>query len=102
MRGKVVRLSVFALVLLSRLQAAEQWVKLRSSNFELLTTAGEKKGREAILYFDQVRGLFDSLNASGRAPSSPVRIIAFKSDSEFKPYRVNDFATAYYVGGRDR
>jgi len=26
--------------------AAEQWLKVKSSNFELLTTTGEKKGRE--------------------------------------------------------
>ena len=40
--------------------AAEQWLKIKSSNFELFTTAGEKKGREAILYFEQVRGLFST------------------------------------------
>jgi hypothetical protein len=38
--------------------AAEQWLKINSSNFELFTTAGEKKGREAILYLEQVRSLF--------------------------------------------
>src|SRR6266851_2563608 len=38
--------------------AAEQWLKLTSSHFELYTTAGEKKGREAILFFEQVRDYF--------------------------------------------
>ena len=62
--------------------AAEQWLKIKSSNFELFTTAGEKKGREAILYFEQVRSLFGKLTKSGAVPTLPVRIIAFGIDSE--------------------
>jgi tetratricopeptide (TPR) repeat protein len=82
--------------------AAEQWLKINSANFELFTTAGEKKGREAILYFEQVRSLFIKLNASGHGPTLPVRIIAFRSDKEYAPYRINDFATAYYLSGQER
>ena len=82
--------------------AAEQWLRINSSNFELFTTAGEKKGREAILYFEQVRSLFAKLNKSGHAPAFPVRIIAFRTDKEYTPYRINDFAAAYYMGGHDR
>ena len=81
--------------------AAEQWLKIKSANFDLLTTAGERKGREAILYFEQVRTLFSKLSQSA-APRLPVRIIAFQSDKEYKPYRLNDFATAYYTGSQDR
>src|SRR5260370_2407675 len=81
--------------------AAEQWLKIKSANFDLLTTAGERKGREAILYFEQVRTLFSNLSQSA-APRLPVRIIAFQSDKEYKPYRLNDFATAYYTGSQDR
>lgn len=81
--------------------AAEQWLKIKSANFDLLTTAGERKGREAILYFEQVRTLFSKLSGSA-APGLPVRIIAFQSDKEYKPYRLNDFAAAYYTGSRDR
>jgi tetratricopeptide (TPR) repeat protein len=82
--------------------AAEQWLKITSANFELLTTAGEKKGREAILYFEQVRTLFSRLSKSGGAPALPVRIVAFQSDKEYRPYRLNEFAFAFYVGDKDR
>jgi tetratricopeptide (TPR) repeat protein len=82
--------------------AADQWLKINSSNFELFTTAGEKKGREAILYFEQVRSLFSKLSKSGHAPAFPVRIIAFRSDKEFLPYRPNEVAAAYYQAGHDR
>src|ERR1700720_4695592 len=82
--------------------AAEQWLKIKSSNFELFTTAGEKKGREAILYFEQVRSLFNKLAKSGSGPVTPVRIIAFNSEKEYKPYRFNESADAYYQGSRER
>ena len=38
----------------TRLQGAQPWLKLTSSNFELFTTAGEGKGREVLLYFEQL------------------------------------------------
>src|SRR6185503_2013235 len=82
--------------------AAAQWLRIGSTNFELFTTAGEKKGKEAILYFEQVQSLFDRLSKVKRRSTTPVRIIAFQSDKEFEPYRINDFATAYYMGNRDR
>ncbi len=82
--------------------AADQWTRIQSANFELFTTAGEKKGLEAVLYFEQVRQLFANVSASKKAPTLPVRIIAFRSDKEFEPYRVNEFAAAYYLGGHDR
>ena len=82
--------------------AAEQWLKVKSSNFELFTTAGERKGREAILYFEEVRSVFAKLTKSGAAPTLPVRIIAFRSEKEYTPYRINDSAAAYYLGGQER
>ncbi|HVP47397.1 MAG TPA: tetratricopeptide repeat protein [Bryobacteraceae bacterium] len=83
--------------------AAEQWLKLQSSHFELYTTAGEKKGREAILYFEQVRDFFVRTGrTSDSAVNVPVRIIAFRSDKEFEPYRINEYASAFYLEGYDR
>lgn len=37
---------------------ADQWLRLTTPHFELYTTESEKKGREAILYFEQVRSFF--------------------------------------------
>ncbi len=84
------------------LSAAEQWTKLETPNFELYTTAGEKKGREAILYFEQVRSFFLQASASKRAPEVPVRIVAFRSESQYKPYRMSESAAAYYTHTRNR
>jgi tetratricopeptide (TPR) repeat protein len=83
--------------------AAEQWLKLTSSHFELYTTAGEKKGREALLFFEQVRDFFGRLRANAKpVTNAPVRIIAFRSDKEYKPYRISESADAFYLDGYDR
>jgi len=82
---------------------AETWLRLKSPHFEMLTTAGEKKGREAILYFEAVRGFFHSsgtIRESDRK-ERPVRIIAFRSPKEFEPYKLNQFSSAYYLAGWD-
>ena len=55
--------------------APAQWVKLETPHFELYTTAGEKKGREAILYFEQVRSFFLQTSPSKRAPEFPVNAV---------------------------
>ncbi len=84
------------------LAAADQWMKLATPNFELYTTSGEKKGREAILYFEQVRSFFLEASASKRVSEFPVRIVAFRGEKQYQPYRLNEFATAYYARGRNR
>jgi tetratricopeptide (TPR) repeat protein len=84
------------------LGAPEQWIKLETPHFELYTTAGEKKGREAILYFEQVRSFFLQASPSKRATEFPVRIVAFRSESQYKPYRMNGSAVAFYAPGRSR
>ena len=40
------------------LPAADQWLRLTTPHFELFTTSGEKRGRETILHFEQVRSFF--------------------------------------------
>jgi tetratricopeptide (TPR) repeat protein len=101
--ARLVAPAILGSVLLpGRLGASEQWIKLETPHFELYTTAGEKKGREAILYFEQVRSFFLQASPSKRAPEFPVRIVAFRSESQYKPYRVSETALAYYTQGRQR
>ncbi len=81
---------------------AAEWLKLTSPNFELFTTTSEKKGREAILYFEQVRDLFLRIRPGSLVNPLPVRLIAFQSEKEYKRFRINEFASAYYIGGDTR
>ena len=35
-----------------------QWVEIRSPNFSVITDAGDKRGRDVALHFEQMRSVF--------------------------------------------
>jgi tetratricopeptide (TPR) repeat protein len=82
--------------------AADKWIKLTTPHFQLYTTAGEKKAREAILYFEQVRSFFLDVSPTKRDWDSPARIVAFKSEKQYAPFRPNDAAAAFYTRDENR
>ena len=85
-----------------RVSAEEHWVKVTSPHFELFTSSGPKRGREAILYFEQVRQFFLQASPSKQVPEFPVRIVAFRTENQYKPYRISETAFAYYTGSESR
>lgn len=68
----------------------------------MYTTNGAKQGTEALAVFEQVRLFFLEMSPASEASSTPVRIIAFKSEQEFAPYHPNRGAFAYYQRIRKR
>jgi hypothetical protein len=89
-----------ALVLLTSSALAEQWTKVQTAHFEVYTTAGERRGRDAVQAFEQVRGLFVALKVARPEKEVPVRIIMFQNEREFGPFRPNEFSSAFYHPGR--
>ena len=75
------RLRLVAFVLLPVLaSASEQWTEVRSPHFTVITDAGEKRGREVALRFEQMRQVFGTLVLHGEVKMSrPVQILGFKS-----------------------
>jgi hypothetical protein len=66
--------------------AAEQspWLEIHSAHFTVITDAGEKRGREVALRFEQMRSVFGSLLGKERLSQPvPLTILAFKSDKEY-------------------
>ena len=60
------------------------WLELHSTHFTVITDAGEKKGREVALRFEQMRAVFASLLAKDRLHLSvPLTILALKNDKAF-------------------
>jgi len=90
--------STFALVICAgfTLGADARWLKLKSANFEMYTTASERDARATLKYFEQVRSFFQQ--GMGNIPGKPlpVRIVAFNSRKEYEPYRLNSFTSAFY------
>lgn len=85
----------------ARARAATVWTAARSPHFTLQTTAGDKRAREALTYFERVYAFFGAyLNVA--PPTHPVQLIVFSGEREYVPYRMNDFAVAYYQPAIDR
>src|SRR5579883_2466623 len=77
------------------------WLRMRSANFEIYSSAGERATRDTLGHFEQVRSFFLQTLAK-RMTSDRVFIVAFGSKKEYEPYRFNEFATAFYHATADR
>jgi len=64
-----------------------QWVEVRSPHFSVVTDAGEKRGREVAMRFEQMRAVFSTLmtRANVNIPV-PLQIVAFRNTKEFKQF----------------
>jgi tetratricopeptide (TPR) repeat protein len=69
----------------SFLHAAEpQWLELRSAHFTVITDAGDKKGREVVLRFEQMRGVFGQLLMRKKLNMPvPLTIFALTDDQRY-------------------
>src|SRR5438309_10617087 len=88
--------------------AEATWIRVSSSHFSVLTDAGEKRGREVILRFEQMRAVFAQLLMKTRVRMpEPLEIIAVKSDKEYvqlAPFVHNQpiSAPGFFLAGDDR
>lgn len=79
-------LIIFGL-LLSTFAKAQQWTEVHSPHFTLLTDAGEKRGREAALRFEQIHDAFGVILQKAKVNSPiPVTIIAVRNNKELSAY----------------
>lgn len=91
-----------ALVWMIPAAAEPRWIRIQSQHFEVYSSAGERATRDTVKYFEQVRQFFaDAFGRDGKV-TQPVRIVIFGSKREYEPYRMNEFATAYYRSGAER
>ncbi len=70
----------------------QAWVRAATPSFELYTTGGEGEARAAILFLEQVRAFLQRNNAGLRLPAWPVRVVALRSEREFRAYAGADAA----------
>ena len=62
-----------------------QWVEVHSPNFSVVTDAGEKKGRDVALHFEQMRSVFGKLMTRANVNLSvPLQIVAFRNTKEMR------------------
>jgi hypothetical protein len=110
-RTSVGVLLVGCVVLLSLAsRAAEQspWLEIHSTHFTLITDAGEKKGKEVALRFEQMRAVFAVLLMKERLNEPvPLTILAFKNDKNYyqtAPLRQGQpiDASGFFLPGEDQ
>jgi len=84
------------------------WVRVSSAHFSVLTNAGEKRGREVALRFEQIRIVFADLFMKTRVNlPQPLDIIAVKSEGDYLrlvPPQDNKSAPlpGFFLPGEDR
>jgi tetratricopeptide (TPR) repeat protein len=77
---------LLGVLLSSSAPAAEQspWLEIHSTHYTVITDAGEKKGKEVALRFEQMRSVFATLLMKERLNEpAPLTIIAFKNDKDY-------------------
>ena len=80
-----------------------RWIRMKSSDFDIYSSAGEKATRETLEHFEQVRSFFTQATHSSVATASdPIRIVLFSSKKDFESYRPTEFAAAFYVPAAER
>jgi len=77
------------------------WLWIASPHFELVTDAGEKKGRQLIARMEQIRAVF-SESIGGRSQPLPVRLFLFRSEREFRDYRPSSATRGFFQSGPER
>jgi Flp pilus assembly protein TadD len=65
--------------------AEPQWLEIQSPHFSVITDAGEKRGREVAMRFEQMRAVFGALmvKANVNIPI-PLQIVAFRNTKELR------------------
>jgi Flp pilus assembly protein TadD len=109
-RTFLTRLSLGCLIFCSCLGFAgdPQWVEVRSPNFSVITDAGEKRGRDVALHFEQMRSVFGALITTANVNLSvPLQIVAFRNTKEMRQVspifngKPSEMA-GLFQGGQDR
>src|SRR5271169_3435020 len=78
--------AIYGLFLCLTASAATEppWLEIHSTHFTVITDAGDKKGREVALRFEQMRAVFATLLGKERLNQSvPLTILAFKNDKSY-------------------
>jgi len=87
--------------------AGPKWMRLDSGHFSVLTDSDEKKGRDIIVRFEQMRAEFGQLLYKSRVNMpEPIDIIAVASEDEYEkvapPRQGVGLGSGFVIAGEDR
>jgi len=101
---------VFSALLCSTSRAADNWVKVRSAHFTVVTNANEKEGRKIATQFELFRATFHNAFPALRVDQGPpIIILAAKNQNTMKELLPEEYEAkghihhaGMYQGGVDR
>ena len=110
---KLIYLSALFFLILNLFSASvsakDEWLQVRSKNFNLIGNAGEKDIRKVATKLEQFRETFRQLFANTNLNASiPTNVIVFKSGNAYKPFKpkradgkIDNFIAGYFQPGED-
>ena len=114
MRSKIlptIALFVLALAASQPLHAAvkDEWLQVRTKNFNLIGNASEKEIRRVGAKLEQFRETFRLLFAGSKLDAPiPTNVVVFRSDSSYRPFKpkrgdgkIDNFIAGYFQPGDD-
>lgn len=100
---QIAKWALFLLLCAGALTGADpKWIHIQNENFQIYSSAKESETRAAFNHFERVRSFFVQMTGAPPANPVPVFVIVFGSEKEYEPFRLNEFAIAYYSGRADR
>jgi hypothetical protein len=87
---------VFALST-NTLHSAVPWIRLSTANFDIYTSRKVSQAKDLLRSLEDARSCRTVFPGQPTSQLKPIRVIAFRSESEFAPYRLPGHASAYYL-----
>ncbi len=89
--------------------AKDEWLRLRSKNFNILGNASEKDIRKVATKLEQFRETFRQIfNLNKLNSATPTNVVVFKSSAAYKPFKpkradgkIDNFIAGYFQPGED-
>jgi len=89
--------------------AKDEWVKVRSKNFQLIGNASDKDIRRVATKLEQFREVFRQIFTKVNFNSPiPTNVVVFKNDKSFRDFKPvsedgkrTDWVAGYFLGGED-
>jgi hypothetical protein len=110
---QLLALSVFLAAVFAFLPASaaakDEWLQVRSKNFNLIGNASDKDIRKVATKLEQFRETFRQLFTKTNLSSPiPTNVVVFKSSSAYKPFKpkradgkIDEFVAGYFQPGED-
>jgi tetratricopeptide (TPR) repeat protein len=107
--SKTALLCFVLFITLTTVSAKDEWVKIRSKNFQLVGNAAEKDIRRVAVKLEQFRETFRQIFTKVNLSSPvPTNVIVFKNEKSFRDFKPvgddgkrTDWVAGYFLGGED-